>query len=100
DNIALKAFRHFLSEHIRFDSDPDEGHGALSRHLRPDDRILPLWTAFARLLVDFVPTLESMADLCLDQHMAKQLSGSPVQVFEQQAAGNSRMGVTAAPDLS
>jgi len=58
-NPSLSAFRHFLSEHIRFDSSPDQGHGALSRHLRPDDRILPLWTAFQRLLVSFVPALET-----------------------------------------
>ena len=56
-NPALKAFRHFLTEHIRFDNDPDQGHGALSRHLAPDDRILPLWLAFERLLVAFVPAL-------------------------------------------
>ena len=59
NNPALKAFRHFLTEHIRFDNDPDQGHGALSRHLAPDDRILPLWLGFERLLVAFVPTLRS-----------------------------------------
>lgn len=54
---ALRAFRHFLLEHIRFDSDPDAGHGALSRHLTPDDRILPIWRAFQDLLHDCVPGL-------------------------------------------
>ena len=58
-NPVLAAFRHFLSEHIRFDSDPDAGHGALARHLQPDDRILPLWTAFRNILVLFVPALLS-----------------------------------------
>ncbi len=57
NNPALKAFRHFLSEHIRFDNDPDQGHGALSRHLAPDDRILPLWLGFEDLLISFVPGL-------------------------------------------
>ena len=57
NNPALKAFRHFLSEHIRFDSNPDEGHGALARHLQPDDRILPLWQSFADMLVEFAPSL-------------------------------------------
>jgi len=38
----LQAFKHFVAEHVSFDSDPDQGHGALSRHLKPDDRILPL----------------------------------------------------------
>jgi len=54
---VLQAFQHFLSEHIRFDSDPDQGHGALSRHMAPDDRVLPLWEAFHTLLVHSVPKL-------------------------------------------
>ncbi len=57
DNPLLQAFRHFLTEHIRFDSDPDQGHGSLSRHLPPDDRILPVWSAFEELLVQAVPRL-------------------------------------------
>lgn len=52
-----RGFRHFLSEHIRFDSDVDAGHGTLIRHLRPDDRVLPLWRDFLWLLTDFVPAL-------------------------------------------
>jgi hypothetical protein len=52
-----QAFKHFLSEHIRFDSDPNQGHGALCRHLTPDDRVLPLWTEFKRMLVEAVPRL-------------------------------------------
>jgi hypothetical protein len=57
DNAALRAFQHFLSEHVRFDSDPDHGHGALSRHLKPDDRVVPLWQAFKDILVTCVPSL-------------------------------------------
>jgi hypothetical protein len=57
DNPALSAFRHFLVEHIRFDSDANEGHGALSRHLTPDDRILPLWTEFRNILIGAAPAL-------------------------------------------
>ena len=57
DTPLLAAFKHFLSEHIRFDSNPDQGHGALSRHIGPDDRVLPLWTAFYDLLVGSVPRL-------------------------------------------
>ena len=57
ENPALKAFEHFLLEHIRFDSDPDDGHGALSRHLAPDDRVVPLWAEFERLLIKSVPKL-------------------------------------------
>jgi hypothetical protein len=53
----LQAFRHF----VRFDSDPDQGHGALSRHLKPDDRILPLWEGFKQLVLDAVPTLATRA---------------------------------------
>lgn len=53
----LQAFQHFLAEHIRFDSDPDQGHGALSRHMQPDDRILPFWRKFRQLLVAAAPQL-------------------------------------------
>ncbi|WP_428374287.1 hypothetical protein [Lichenicoccus sp.] len=53
----LQAFEHFLAEHVRFDSDPDQGHGALSRHIEVDDRILPLWEGFRELLVTCVPSL-------------------------------------------
>lgn len=53
----LQAFQHFLIEHIRFDSDPEAGHGALSRHLQPDDRVLPFWEAFRDLLLQTVPSL-------------------------------------------
>lgn len=56
-NPALAGFRHFLSAHIAFDSDPKNGHGAMVRHIRPDDRILPLWTSFRDILVEFAPGL-------------------------------------------
>jgi hypothetical protein len=62
DNDLLRAFQHFLAEHVRFDSDPDAGHGALSRHLEPDDRVLPLWTAFKQIFVTCVPRFQ------LDHH--------------------------------
>jgi hypothetical protein len=52
-----EAVRFFLEEHIRFDTDADEGHGALSRHLKLDDDILPLWTEFKELLTIAVPIL-------------------------------------------
>jgi hypothetical protein len=58
NNDLLRAFRHFLVEHVRFDSDPDAGHGALSRHLAPDDRVLPLWVAFKRVFLACVPRLQ------------------------------------------
>jgi len=63
---ALQAFKHFLTEHIRFDSDGAEGHGALSRHLVSDDRqISPLWLEFRRVLVESVPRLVvSQAPIC------------------------------------
>jgi hypothetical protein len=57
DNPVIKGFRHFLLTHIKFDSDPVNGHGAMIRHLRPDDRILPLWTGFRDILVEFAPGL-------------------------------------------
>lgn len=54
-----QAFKHFLAEHIRFDSDPDQGHGALCRHLTPDDRVLPLWAEFKHMLVEAAPNLRA-----------------------------------------
>jgi len=57
DNPLLRAFKHFLIEHIRFDSDPAEGHGALCRHLPLDDRVLPFWDAFHQTFITFVPRL-------------------------------------------
>ncbi len=57
----LQAFRHFLTEHIRFDSDVENGHGALSRHFTVDDRVLLLWTEFKHLLVASVPQLSDPA---------------------------------------
>jgi hypothetical protein len=60
DGELLQAFRHFLTEHIRFDSDPEQGHGALCRHLTPDDRVLVLWAAFKKMLVESTPALASV----------------------------------------
>jgi hypothetical protein len=59
EGALLEAFEHFLQEHIRFDSNPDQGHGALSRHLAPDDRVRPLWDAFKDILLTCVPRLSS-----------------------------------------
>lgn len=56
----LAAFRHFLIEHIKFDSDPEEGHGGLCRHLNPDDAIVPLWAAFRDSLVAAAPRLRNV----------------------------------------
>jgi hypothetical protein len=56
-----RAFRFFLEEHIRFDTDDGAGHGSLSRHMPVDDRILPLWTAFRDLLATAVPKLATVA---------------------------------------
>jgi len=56
-----RAFRFFLEQHIAFDSDEGGGHGSLSRHLAPDDRILPLWTAFRDLLTGAAPRLARVA---------------------------------------
>jgi hypothetical protein len=59
----LQAFRHFLSEHIRFDSDPEQGHGGLCRHLTPDDRILPLRAEFKYMLIEAAPGLAHRASV-------------------------------------
>lgn len=60
---GLAAFRHFLVKHVELDSDPDAGHGALSRHMAPDDSILPLWAAFRNLLEGAVPELAETRQL-------------------------------------
>jgi hypothetical protein len=52
-----RAFRHFLEQHILFDTDDAGGHGNLSRHLVPDASIAPLWSAFAQMLALAVPRL-------------------------------------------
>jgi hypothetical protein len=59
DGLVLQAFRHFLTEHIKFDSDPLQGHGSLTRHLSPNDQVDGLWIAFQRLLIEAVPKLAS-----------------------------------------
>ena len=61
DNPLLRSFEHFLSEHVRFDSDPDQGHGALSRHIKLDDSILPLWQGFRKLVTEAAPSLSRVA---------------------------------------
>jgi hypothetical protein len=55
----LAAFRHFLLKHIDFDSDPEQGHGALIRHLAPDARVRPVWLAFRDLLVTAIPRFQT-----------------------------------------
>ena len=62
DGPLLQAFKHFLAEHIRFDSDPDQGHGALCRHLTPDERVLPLWAEFKKMLIEAVPQLARLTE--------------------------------------
>ncbi len=57
DDAALAAFRYFMQAHIRFDSDPIEGHGALSRSMTPDASVVPLWDAFKTLLLSCAPRL-------------------------------------------
>jgi hypothetical protein len=61
DNALLQAFRHFLSEHVRFDAGSEESHGALCRNIPFDDRILPLWQSFRDLLVETVPTISRIS---------------------------------------
>lgn len=56
-----RAFRFFLEEHIRFDTDEGGGHASLSRHLVPSDDILPLWTAFRDILAGSAPRLLTAA---------------------------------------
>src|SRR5208282_86392 len=57
NNPLLQAFKHFLVEHIRFDSDPEQGHGALCRHLTPNNQVQPLWAEFKQMLIEAAPRL-------------------------------------------
>jgi hypothetical protein len=60
ESPALQAFKHFLDRHIGFDSDAEFGHGALSRHIKPnDDEVLPFWLEFKRILIGAAPRLLS-----------------------------------------
>jgi hypothetical protein len=56
-NPLVKAFRFFLIKHIEFDTDPEDGHGALSGHMKPDARVVPIWQAFKDLLICCTPAL-------------------------------------------
>jgi len=48
-----------VMQHIRFDEDPEQGQGALSRHLVPNDAILPLWQECKRIFVEAAPVLQT-----------------------------------------
>ena len=77
DGPLLLAFKHFLAEHIRFDSDPNQGHGALCRHLTPDERVLPLWAEFKQMLIEAVPRLAHSSSVSAERKsMDKCASGA------------------------
>ena len=78
-NPLLQAFRHFLAEHIRFDSDPEQGHGALCRHLTPDDRVHALWAEFRQMLVRAAPRLTGGLNY-LNYYWISKMSKSATQI--------------------
>ena len=78
-NPLLQAFRHFLAEHIRFDSDPEQGHGALCRHLTPDDRVHALWAEFRQMLVRAAPRLTGGLNY-LNYYWNSKMSKSATQI--------------------
>jgi hypothetical protein len=53
----LQAFRYFLVQHIAFDNNPNNGHGALARHLQLNDGLPLVWKEFKQLLTKTVPAL-------------------------------------------
>lgn len=57
DTPLLEGFRHFLVKHISFDSNPDEGHGALVRHLVPNEQVCRLWDELHKLFIIAAPRL-------------------------------------------
>ena len=78
-NPLLQAFRHFLAEHIRFDSDPEQGHGALCRHLTRDDRVHALWAEFRQMLVRAAPRLTGGLNY-LNYYWMSKMSKSATQI--------------------
>lgn len=85
-NPLLQAFRHFLAEHIRFDSDPEQGHGALCRHLTPDDRVHALWAEFRQMLVRAAPRLAGGLNY-LNYYWASKMSKSATQIASPLPSG-------------
>ena len=75
----LQAFRHFLAEHIRFDSDPEQGHGALCRHLTLDDRVHAPWAEFRNMLVRAAPRLTGGLNY-LNYYWISKMSKSTTQI--------------------
>lgn len=65
---AQQAFKFFLEEHIRFDTDAEWGHGAMTRNLKVDDNVVSLWDAFERLLQAGVPKLAVYSGLCSNEN--------------------------------
>jgi hypothetical protein len=57
NTALLQAFRHFVVKHVGFDSDPEQGHGVLVRHVAPDHRVRGVWQEFRDLLTTAVPRL-------------------------------------------
>ena len=57
DHPTLRAFRYFMVQHIAFDSDPEQGHGQLSRQLPPSEDVVELWVAFQNILLELTPRL-------------------------------------------
>jgi hypothetical protein len=73
-----RAFRHFLEQHIAFDTDDAAGHGGLCRHLPSDGSIAPLWSAFAALLTLAVPRLAQAASAYQPQRWPSPASPVPL----------------------
>jgi hypothetical protein len=71
----LQAFRHFLVMHIAFDSSPEEGHGALSRHLKADDSVEYLWEQFKQLLSS-VPQLTDRISIAGNKQVEECVAAS------------------------
>jgi hypothetical protein len=65
EGMMLEAFRHFLIQHIQFDSDVEHGHSALSRDLVPDRHTALFWKHFYDLLLLCAPQLSGHAEMSL-----------------------------------
>jgi hypothetical protein len=77
EGMMLEAFRHFVIQHIQFDSDAEHGHSALSRNLVPDRHTALFWKHFRDLLLLCAPQLSGHPELSLqaavpDLHVGAQ----------------------------
>ena len=66
--LFLPALQHFPLKHISFDSDPNEGHGTLTRHRSADTRVDRLWHELYLLVLIAEPRSAETNHDCAERH--------------------------------